>query len=421
MSGGTEHLNSTVIQARPVIFDEPLKYRHFPRPRLARALPHLEREAVPARGAQAVRLHAELHQTPVDRGGHDELLDTLVLARAGLVPPDDFLSMFAGTIHSELTRPGRALQSLEASSYDAWIKFNKHSHDSVNSTVSFYTRGELINFVMDSEIRRLTSDAKSLDDFVRTLYQRFPLRARAYTNDDVLAILKELTGTDFAPFHARFVAGTEDPDIDAALGYFGLELARRRAHRGRPRQGLTGYVGLDVKTDGAGMTVTAVRTDGSAYLAGVNADDRISAVNGEAMNADAFERSSSVRRARLRDHAHPQQAQAGALRHHARRAAHRGNVVHPPLGLGDRGAEGRLHQVASRRVAGAGRARLRRARHAALAFLSREGGRVLEARRRRRPRFPHRADLRRTPAQFGVQAGDRPAREAARHDEAEVF
>lgn len=293
MRGGTEHVNSTVIQARPAILNDAAAYRGF--------LGLVSHEFFHTWNVKQFRPEG-LKPYDYMKENYTKLLwvaegttnyfDTLVLTRCGLTSPDDFLSLLATTLKTELSRPGREVQSLEASSFDAWIKFNKNSPDSINSTVNFYTRGEMINFVLDAEVRRLTSNAKSLDDFVRTLYERFPLAGRAsYTTSDVLTILKELSGADFTEFHARFIAGTEDPDVDAALATYGLELLRADAPTEKdPEAGTCGYVGLDLRSEGEEMVVTAVRTDGSAYLAGVNADDKITAVNGTKMNADAFAR-----------------------------------------------------------------------------------------------------------------------------------
>ncbi|MFZ4573784.1 MAG: M61 family metallopeptidase, partial [Phycisphaerales bacterium] len=207
MSGGTEHLNSTVIQAKPAIFDDPTRFRSF--------LGLASHELFHTWNVKQFRPEG-LKPYDYDRENYTKLLwvaegctnyyDSVCLVRAGVLPPKDYLHELAKVMKSELTRPGRNLQSLEDSSFDAWIKFNKVSPDSVNSTVSFYTRGEILNLTLDAEIRRATGNKKSLDDVMRLLYQRFPLNAPAYTTADLLAIYKELTGVDFAPFHAKHVA-----------------------------------------------------------------------------------------------------------------------------------------------------------------------------------------------------------------------
>jgi predicted metalloprotease with PDZ domain len=277
MRGGTEHLNSTIIQATPAIFDDPDRFSSF--------LGLASHELFHTWNVKQFRPEG-LKPYDYSRENYTKLLwvaegctnyyDSVSLVRAGILKPENYLAQFAGVVKGELTRPGRALQSLEASSFDAWIKFNKATPDSVNSTVSFYSKGEVLNFTLDAELRRLSRNAKSLDDVMRILYERFPLSGPAYTTADLLSIYKELTGADFTEFHAKYIAGTEDPDVDAAFAVFGLELTRGTSS--------TGSLGLDVKNNDDGLLVSAVRTDGPAYLAGVNADDVITAINGEKLN-----------------------------------------------------------------------------------------------------------------------------------------
>lgn len=277
MRGGTEHLNSTIIQATPAIFDDPDRFSSF--------LGLASHELFHTWNVKQFRPEG-LKPYDYSRENYTKLLwvaegctnyyDSVSLVRAGILKPENYLAQFAGVVKGELTRPGRALQSLEASSFDAWIKFNKATPDSVNSTVSFYSKGEVLNFTLDAELRRLSRNTKSLDDVMRILYERFPLSGPAYTTADLLSIYKELTGADFTEFHAKYIAGTEDPDVDAAFAVFGLELTRGTSS--------TGSLGLDVKNNDDGLLVSAVRTDGPAYLAGVNADDVITAINGEKLN-----------------------------------------------------------------------------------------------------------------------------------------
>ena len=83
---------------------------------------------------------------------HKGALDDLV--RAGIVKPDDFLKTLSGWVESYRNRPGSGIQSLAESSFDAWIKFNKSTPDSVNSTVSFYDKGAMVSLLMDMHTRR---------------------------------------------------------------------------------------------------------------------------------------------------------------------------------------------------------------------------------------------------------------------------
>src|SRR5208283_4192523 len=71
------------------------------------------------------------------------------------------------------TTPGRLVQPLESSSIDAWIKFYRRDENTPNSGISYYVKGAVVAFLLDSKIRRATSGQKSLDDVMRLAYARY--------------------------------------------------------------------------------------------------------------------------------------------------------------------------------------------------------------------------------------------------------
>jgi len=280
--GGTEHLNSTVIGAKPSAATSASDYRGL----LALA----SHELFHAWNVKQFRPQG-LKPYDYQRENYTDLLwvaegstsyyDELLCVRAGVWEPKHLLESLAKTIDAELSRPGGGVQSLQSSSFDAWIKFNKPTPDAVNSTVSFYSKGALVTLLLDAEVRSRTGGASSMDDVMRTLYQRFPLGGPAYSTDDLRQILEGLTSSDFGPFLRDYVRGTTPLPLEQAVGVYGLELRRD----GDANAGAKAYLGLDLKdTDGL-AGVTAVRADGPAVSAGVNVDDLIVAINGVRLRA----------------------------------------------------------------------------------------------------------------------------------------
>ena len=105
----------------------------------------------------------------------------LILRRAGLCDADQFLSGPGGFGLSTLVErleeaPGRLVQPLAEASFDAWIKFYRPGPNSRESTVSYYTKGAVVGFLLDAEIRRATEGAKSLDDLMRLAFERYSAR-----------------------------------------------------------------------------------------------------------------------------------------------------------------------------------------------------------------------------------------------------
>jgi len=285
MGGGTEHLNSTIIQTKPENFTDKSRYHNF--------LGLVSHELFHTWNVKQFR-PAGLKPYDYQRENYTTLLwvaegttsyyDELLCLRAGVFETKHYLESLGKTIDAELARPGRSLQSLEESSFDAWIKFNRATPDAVNSTVSFYSKGALVSLMLDARIRTLTSGAGSLDDVMRTLSGRFPHTAPGYTTADVLDAIRYVTGEDFTPFFNDFVRGTADLPINDALAVFGLETVREG--EGDEQRA---YLGLDLRDADGLATVSVVRDDGPGPAAGINVDDQIVALNGQRLRAGELE------------------------------------------------------------------------------------------------------------------------------------
>ena len=171
--------------------------------------------------------------------------------------------------------PGRARQSLEASSFDAWIKLYKPDESNLNTTVSYYLKGGLAMLALDLEIRRRTEGARSLDDALRLLWTRFGARGEPHP-DDLQPIFEEAVGISLAEVFDRQIRGTGDPELADELRHVGLEL-RASADPAQTTDGASAvWMGATVQ----GIKVTAVFDNSPAASAGVTPGDEIIALDG---------------------------------------------------------------------------------------------------------------------------------------------
>lgn len=316
MGGGTEHLNSTIMQTRRASLEEDGPYKRF--------LGLVSHEFFHTWNVKALR---PAGITPYDytQENYTKLLwvcegttsyyDDLTLARTGLMKTKDYLKLLAKSIGSMRNRPGSRIQSLEESSFDAWIKFNHSTPDSVNSTVSFYSNGALVSLMLDMELRVRTNNRFSMDDLMREMYRRYPLDGSGYTPQNLVDVAGELSGFDFDPFFDLYVRGTTDPNFESALQAVGLELVFNPNYEDEDEESpneesakgtntsklqenekeadgsvLKAYLGLQLSSSNGRTTVRSALSDGPAYTTGITSGDEIIALDDRRLSPDDLDK-----------------------------------------------------------------------------------------------------------------------------------
>src|SRR5437899_8815625 len=86
--------------------------------------------------------------------GITEYYGNLMVRRAGLSSDKLYLDHLAKQIQDFQETPGREKMSAEEASFDAWIKLYRPDENSVNSSISYYDKGELLGLLLDLHIRR---------------------------------------------------------------------------------------------------------------------------------------------------------------------------------------------------------------------------------------------------------------------------
>jgi predicted metalloprotease with PDZ domain len=148
--------------------------------------------------------------------------EDLLLARAGLITQEDFISSFGNTIAAVQRTEGRLVQSLRDSSHDAWIKFYRPAGNSSDTQISYYTKGAVVGFLLDSEIRSASGGAKSLDDVLRELWKQ--CRETGYTPEDFRRLCNEAAGKDLEDWFRVAVDSSEELDYQVAANWYGLDI-----------------------------------------------------------------------------------------------------------------------------------------------------------------------------------------------------
>ncbi len=283
IGGGTEHLNSTIMQTRPSSFESESAYRGF-LSLVAHEFFHTwnVKNFRPA-GITPYDYDKENYTTSLwIAEGCTSYYDDLLLARTGQRSVENYLSSLRGSIGSVLGNPGRNFMSVEQASYDAWLKaWGPSSPDHRNTTVSIYTHGAMVTFGLDMLIRRETAGERSFDDVMRLMNERFPLESGGYTPDEFQMAVAEVAGVDVSDFFARHIAGKEPIPFADLIGTVGLTL-ERRSDEPEP------YAGLTLRDSGGKTTVSRVIDDSPAFQTGLILDDEIVSANGKSVDSGSW-------------------------------------------------------------------------------------------------------------------------------------
>jgi predicted metalloprotease with PDZ domain len=197
----------------------------------------------------------------------------LLLRRAGITTEAEYLSQLSGAIRSLQTTPGRLVQPVELASFDAWIKEYRRDENSPNASISYYTKGAVVGFLLDARIRQATAGTRSLDDVMRLAFTRYS-GARGYTAAEFRRTASEVAGQDLESWFVRALETTEELDYTDALRWFGLRFAQPQ-----PPLDPTGWFGVRTRVEGGRLVVTGILRSSPAYGSGLNVGDEVLAID----------------------------------------------------------------------------------------------------------------------------------------------
>ncbi|HMG55870.1 MAG TPA: PDZ domain-containing protein, partial [Kofleriaceae bacterium] len=201
--------------------------------------------------------------------------DRFALRTSNRITAKSFLEKVLDDWARLMATPGRRRHSLEDSSFDAWIKLYRPDESNLNTTVSYYLKGGLAMLALDLQIRRRTEGARSLDDVLRLLWQRFGEPGEPHP-DQLQPVFEEATGLSLAEVFDRQIRGTADPELADELRHVGLEL---RAGID-PAQLADGASAVWLGATMSGGKLTGVLDDSPAQAAGLSPGDEIIALDG---------------------------------------------------------------------------------------------------------------------------------------------
>jgi len=224
---------------------------------------------------------ASFHQLDLNRENYTEQLwifegftsyyDELSLLRTKLLTPEKYLDLFAQTITRVQKSKGRLTQSLAQSSYETWTKFYQQDENAPNAIVSYYTKGALLAFTLDIEIRKRTKGVKCLDDVMRHAWEN--CQESGLEDNSIQMFVNELVGDDMSSFFNDYLYGVKELPLQQSFDYVGVD-CEFVAYA----EDLTDF-GLNISTQSEFSQITHVFANTSAQAAGLYVGDKIVSIN----------------------------------------------------------------------------------------------------------------------------------------------
>jgi len=190
------------------------------------------------------------------------------LVRTGIWSKHEFLQDLGMQISELESRPAEQWQSAEQSSLDAWLE--KYAlYNQPQSSVSYYTKGQILGVLLDILIRDRTDNQRSLDDLLRAMNTDFAREGKFYRDSlDVRLEAEKLTGGSLADFFDNYVAGANPLPYETLFSRAGLEL--------RTHESVRGTLGFVPQRDPSGpWVVAAVDAEGPAAKSGLQVGDEL--------------------------------------------------------------------------------------------------------------------------------------------------
>jgi len=278
--GGLEHLNSVAFTFNAAELANPASYKRW--------LCFMAHEFFHLFNVKRIRPLA-LGPFAYDRENYSNLLwvsegftvyyEDLILNRAGLLSREEVLERRRTDIINFEKIPGRLFQSAAASSFDIWSHFLDWGENADNTTISYYDKGAALALLLDFKIRHETGNKKTLDDVMRTLYQKFHKgKSRGFSDSEFRVVCEKAAGCRLDEFFA-YANTVQKIDYKKYLGYGGLDIDIL------PREIPGAFLGAAVREQEGKLYIQSVEWDSPAANSGLCARDEIIAVDGERAGA----------------------------------------------------------------------------------------------------------------------------------------
>lgn len=281
--GGLEHRDSQLTQFDGTVLRDPKKWDDF-----LRLVAH---EYLHAWNVKSLRPFAlgpfnyEAENYTQDiwfAEGLTDYIDDMLVWQAGLIEDKAYWTERLQDVN-ELPdgNPGHLRRSVAESSFDAWIRYYRPDEDSVNTDVSYYSKGATLGWCWDAFLRKRSKGKWNLQKLMKAYWKELGIDAYeslkhakpGYTRDDLYRIAEAKTGIPHRATLEGWITGRKPLPWKEAAKEFGLKISPKT------KEPFFHLTGLTVQYKPA-ATVTKVLSGSAGEAAGLAPNDEILAVEG---------------------------------------------------------------------------------------------------------------------------------------------
>lgn len=217
--------------------------------------------------------------------GFTSYYTNLILCRAGIISPEDYITGLSGTLNAVINSPARKYRNViqmsqHAPFVDAAVSIDENNYH--NTFISYYTYGSFLGLTLDLSIRN-QFPGKSLDDVMRYMWERFGKTEIPYTIPDIQKAVAAVTGDAkfTTEFFNRYIYDSYAPDPKPLLENMGVTLQLRNP-------GKLDFADLRLIFTNEGAEIRSnIMENNSLYDAGLNQGDKIVAIDNQIIKTTA--------------------------------------------------------------------------------------------------------------------------------------
>jgi predicted metalloprotease with PDZ domain len=202
--------------------------------------------------------------------GLTKFMDDYFVLKANLMTQVEYLDFLKSDLNNYFKTPGRKYDSLESSSFGAWIKLYRPHENSANSSISYYLKGGLVFLSLHLELRK---NNLSIKNVIQELWQMYKINPeKGLSKNDFYTILKKIgTTEDLIDLFDDYLTTTKEINFIKHFENSGIEIEWEK-----PKLDF----GMELEFSGERIIIKSILEDGAAFQAGFNAQDEIIAVEG---------------------------------------------------------------------------------------------------------------------------------------------